>query len=368
MKLVLIGDGESPHLLKWARALHADARVGEGLYAASSRGFLTDFDACVPAQRRLALNLTVRHEGGNLHVLRSWPRLHGWLKSIQPDWLHAHYLSSHGTLAWLSRHAGGVDAQLASSAWGSDVLVTPRESILARTLLRKVLRDSAVTTSDSNHMAFAMRALGAEDPMVFPFGLESLPDALVPGEKDAHLCFTNRGLEPIYDPLRVADTFAHLHACDPDAQLVVAHEGSQRDAMERRLQDLGVAARVRFTGRLDARAQQIWYRKATWYLSLPRSDSVSVSLIEAMAHGCLPIVSDLPANREWVRDGDNGLVLKESPSGDGPLCDRMRALMGRGSILAEENRCWVAQHAMFEPCVRAFVDRLVHAMPAGRGR
>ncbi|MGI9152701.1 MAG: glycosyltransferase, partial [Rubrivivax sp.] len=28
-----------------------------------------------------------------------------------------------------------------------------------------------------------------------------------------------------------------------------------------------------------------------------------------MAAGCLPVLADLPANREWVRDGENGLIV-----------------------------------------------------------
>jgi glycosyltransferase involved in cell wall biosynthesis len=30
-----------------------------------------------------------------------------------------------------------------------------------------------------------------------------------------------------------------------------------------------------------------------------------------MAYGCLPVVSDLPANREWVIDGENGIIVKD---------------------------------------------------------
>ena len=51
---VLLGDGESPHLLKWARALAQLPRFE--LWACSSRGFLTAFDEVLPARRRLALN------------------------------------------------------------------------------------------------------------------------------------------------------------------------------------------------------------------------------------------------------------------------------------------------------------------------
>ena len=61
MRLVLFGDGESPHLLKWARALAPQLE----LWAASSRGFLSGFDAVLPPERRLALHTRPRAAGGN---------------------------------------------------------------------------------------------------------------------------------------------------------------------------------------------------------------------------------------------------------------------------------------------------------------
>lgn len=52
-----------------------------------------------------------------------------------------------------------------------------------------------------------------------------------------------------------------------------------------------------------------YYRNSHIYVSLSRSDSTSVSLLEAMASGCFPIVSDIPANREWIEDGVNGFLI-----------------------------------------------------------
>jgi len=42
------------------------------------------------------------------------------------------------------------------------------------------------------------------------------------------------------------------------------------------------------------------------YLSASRSDSTSQSLLEAMAAGALPVVSDIAGNREWVGEGERG--------------------------------------------------------------
>lgn len=348
MRLALVGDGDSPHLLKWARALvAADVEV----WAASSRGFGPGFDAVVPPARRLALATTPRFEGGNVALLRTLPRLALWLRRVRPDWVHAHYLTSHGTLAWLAMRLFGAPGRLVGSAWGSDVLVTPQRGAAWRWVTSKVLGACAVTTSDSQVMAARMRELGAREVMVFPFGLEAMPP--LPDAKDEWQFFANRGLEPVYAPERVLAQFVALAGAE--GRLVVANDGSLRPALVRQAAALGVADRVDFVGRLDATAQALAYARARWYLSLPGSDSVSVSVLEAMAHGCVPILSDLPANRELVRDGVNGLIVP-----DNDLLSRaaVSAFAPQADAAAAHNRQWVLQHALFAPCVAAFVARL----------
>jgi len=167
--------------------------------------------------------------------------------------------------------------------------------------------------------------------------------------------FANRGLEPIYRPQRVLQAFAAMAAAEPSRRLVVANDGSLRSEMQRQAAALGLADRVAFVGRLDAATQAGWYDRAQWYLSLPESDSVSVSVLEAMAHGCIPILSDLPANRELVDSGRNGLILADGAS---PEEDVLAPLRQRAAVIAGDNRAWVREHALFAPAVQAFVERL----------
>jgi len=363
LRLVLWGDGDSPHLLKWATALAAMPQLE--LFLASSRGFLPGFEPLLPAARRFALGHDTQFSGGNAALLRRLPAFARWLRQVDPDWVNAHYLSSHGTMAWLAKalFLRGHRMQLAASAWGSDILVAPERSRVMRALTRAVLRASAVCTSDSAHMSARMVAIGGLDParvMTFPFGLDALPPA--PPPKDDALFYANRGLEPIYDPFRVIETFASVAAGWPAARLVVAHDGSLRPALEARVQALGLAERVRFTGRLDAAGQAHWYGLARWYLSLPQSDSVAVSVLEALGHGAIPLLSDLPANRELVRHGDNGLILPVA----GGLLPALHALLGRADAVGRANRDWVAGHALFGPCVAGFVERLRALTPPAR--
>jgi glycosyltransferase involved in cell wall biosynthesis len=45
------------------------------------------------------------------------------------------------------------------------------------------------------------------------------------------------------------------------------------------------------------------------YVSTSPYDGTSVSLLEALASGAFPIVTDIPSNREWITDGDNGFLV-----------------------------------------------------------
>jgi glycosyltransferase involved in cell wall biosynthesis len=49
--------------------------------------------------------------------------------------------------------------------------------------------------------------------------------------------------------------------------------------------------------------------EADIYVSTSLYDGTSVSLLEAMGSGAFPIVTNIPANREWINDGENGFLI-----------------------------------------------------------
>lgn len=361
LRYALIGDAESPHLLKWARALAPRTE----LWVASSRSFRSEFAGLVPAGRRLELQGPADAAGGNIGLLKHLPALGRWLRAVDADWLNPHYLTSHGVMAALARRglAGAgwrpLRGALLGSAWGSDILVTPQRHLAYRLATQGVLRDCRLCTSDSAFMAGRMRALGAPEVMVFPFGLEALPPE--PPAKAPWRFFTNRGLEPIYRPERVLQLFAQVAAEQPEAQLVVANEGSLRPALERQAQAPPLAGRVRFVGRLDAVAQAGEYAQAQWFFSQPASDAVSVSVLEAMAHGCIPLLSALPANAELVQHRQGGLLLEDDDTlGTAALAP----LLERAGEISQAHRAWVQAHGLFGPAIERLLRRLQESAPA----
>lgn len=359
LRYALVGDGLSPHLAKWARALAPRVE----LWVASSTGLHPAIAACVPASRRLVLGSHPKVAGGNVSLLMQWPRLVRWLAQVDADWINPHYLSSHGTLVWAASRWSRLRGRVLASAWGSDVLVTPEQQPMQRWALRRVLAAAALATSDSEYMAERMRHFGSREVMVFPFGLEAMPEVesrrsanpAASLKKQPWLVYANRALEPNYRPQAVLQWFVSLLTWQPEAQLVLANDGSLRPSLQAWVRERGLSERVSFVGHLGADAQHGWYERAQWFVSLPASDSVSVSLIEALAHGCLPVLADLPANREWVRHAVNGLILRDAESADAVV---MQTLLARAQTIAQDNRARVARDGLFEPCMERLIERL----------
>ncbi len=93
-----------------------------------------------------------------------------------------------------------------------------------------------------------------------------------------------------------------------------AHGGggeSYRESLAR--QAAGGGGEVEFVGPVFAEDELVaHYRRAAVFLypSLAeRGETFGLSVLEAMAAGCPPVVSDLACFRDFVRDGDNGLVF-----------------------------------------------------------
>ena len=90
-----------------------------------------------------------------------------------------------------------------------------------------------------------------------------------------------------------------------------------------------------------------------------------VSVLEAMAHGCIPLLSDLPANRELVQDRQNGWIVpqewgvtsraQEDVADDAVV---LPALLAQAAGIAAHNRNWVRQHGLFPSAVQQLMQIL----------
>lgn len=274
------------------------------------------------------------------------------LDRINPDLVHAHYVSDYGFLASLSRRH-----PMIVSAWGSDLLVDPGLSVITRRLVRWVLARADLITYNSDQLGQAARAMGAPPERLLQVVLgvsEEMLDALstrtvTPADRKP-MILSQRSLErPLYNVDVVIKAMPRVLRRVPEARLVVGGEGALKEQLQGLARRLEVAEAVEFAGTATwpvGLAERLG--KAAVYVSVPSSEGTSVTMLEAMAAGAYPVVSDLPANREWV-SGEGGTVVPVREIE--PLADAMITALeepARRSSAAKHNRELIEQRGLWE--------------------
>ncbi|MEX2226532.1 MAG: glycosyltransferase [Dehalococcoidia bacterium] len=231
------------------------------------------------------------------------------LREIDPDVFHAHYLVEHG----LYGATAGFHPYVVS-AWGSDVLVEPRRDALSKRIARWTLGRADLVTSNNAHMAAQIVALGADPAKVEVVTLGADRYDLGRSQESVNLrgddasrapvVISTRAHEPLYNIDEIIAAYGTLARRRPDVRLVVVHRGSLSERLQR--DATGGAGRVEFMGFLDRARFRDALADAHVFVSIPSSDATSVALLQAMAAGCFPIVSDLPSQHEMIDDGVNG--------------------------------------------------------------
>jgi glycosyltransferase involved in cell wall biosynthesis len=107
----------------------------------------------------------------------------------------------------------------------------------------------------------------------------------------------------------ILEITASLRQEMPDFLYVIAGHGDDRDRLEAKARDLGVADVVRFTGYVPEAEKLDLYRAARGFILAGRGEGFGIVLLEAMACGIPAIGSALDGSREAVRDGELGMVV-----------------------------------------------------------
>jgi glycosyltransferase involved in cell wall biosynthesis len=245
---------------------------------------------------------------GRAAYLWAVPRLRRLLRELNPDVLHAHYAGGYGLTAALSGFR-----PMALTAWGSDVLILPRTSLLMRFLVTHSLRRACLVTSMAKHMTAAITGLGvpADCVLTLPFGVDTKlfhPRLREDRRRTGFTIVSTRHLEPLYNVGLLVEAMPEIAAAMPGVRLLIIGEGSERGQLEARVRELDMASQVKFLGRQRPRDISSYLSDADLFISTSLSDGNNVSLNEAMACGAFPIATDIPANREWIRHGENGFL------------------------------------------------------------
>lgn len=123
---------------------------------------------------------------------------------------------------------------------------------------------------------------------------------------------SNRNLESHYNVACTLRAFALIERRLPAAELIVAGDGSQREALRLLARELGLR-NVEFVGPVMPAQMPALYNEADLFINASLIDNMPLSIIEAFACGLAVVTSDAGGIPYIVTDGLNGLV---APSGD----------------------------------------------------
>lgn len=240
------------------------------------------------------------------------------LSSLKPDIVHAHFVHQYGWLGALSSFHPFV-----LTAWGTDILNLPRASRsgIGRKLTQYALQQADLITGISDYLRKEMIELGADEKkiQVIHWGVDL--DQFRPDVDTATLresldlnnqpvVLSNRLHLPLYNNDIIIEAMALVLKWVPDAVLILQNAGGKPDAsLIRLVKEKGITESVRFLPKFSHEALPAVYAAADIYVSVPSWDAGPISLVEAMACGAVPIISEVPGPMEWVADGVNGRVV-----------------------------------------------------------
>lgn len=119
---------------------------------------------------------------------------------------------------------------------------------------------------------------------------------------------------------------------DPPIRLVIAGDGTQREATERLAETLGVAARVHFVGTIDEAALVDLYAGALAVIYAPYDEDYGYVTLEAfLSRRPVVTATDSGGTLEFVEDGVNGAVCDPMPEAIAAAINRLAADRARAA-------------------------------------
>ena len=232
------------------------------------------------------------------------------VKEIKPNLIHAGPIQTCAFIAVLSGFR-----PILTMSWGFDLMDDVHKNKWWGWVTRYTLKRSTFFTSDANVTKdkAVVYGMNSEKTVVFPWGvdLEHFSLSTVHRPPSTFTLFCNRSWESRYGIDVLARAFVKVAQQNDNVDLILLNGGSQGAHIRQILQSGGVLDRVTFGGQVSQTDLPNWYHMADIYISPSHVDGSSVSLMEALACGMPCLVSDIPANKEWVVENENGWLFRD---------------------------------------------------------
>ncbi|MEX2143651.1 MAG: glycosyltransferase family 4 protein [Anaerolineales bacterium] len=326
MRLLFVADGRSPTALNWIEyftksnyevhlastfACQPDLKLASlhivpvALSASAGESTRTSLRRLIPAAWRTQMRswlgpLTLASAAGSLRDL---------VHDIKPDLVHAMRIPYEGMLT----ATADIDAPVLVSVWGNDFTLHARSNPLMGSATRKTLayasglhtdtqRDQRLAAKwgfDQSKPAMVLPGNGGVRSEIFFPTKHVLRDLKVVNPRGLRAYVRN---DVFFQSVpKVLERFPGVRF-DCPAML------GEPEA-DRWVKRLGIAQDVNLLPKLNAADLAEVYRAAQVMVSPSTHDGTPNSLLEAMACGVFPVCGDLDSIREWIRPGENGLLV-----------------------------------------------------------
>jgi glycosyltransferase involved in cell wall biosynthesis len=228
--------------------------------------------------------------------------------------IHAHWAIPTGLIGALMSSL--LRTPLVVTIHGSDFRMGTMKTFILQKIFLYVCRSAKhiLCVSEVHKRGIENLGISAEKISVSPMGVEQpflrpLTNRETHRTRGGFTVISNRQLQPIYNISLLIRAIPIVIKEEPDTKFIIAGIGSERENLEKQVRGLNIGSSVQFLGWVTHEEMPKFLSQSDIYVSTSLDDGTSVSLLEAMACGTFPIVTDIPSNREWIADGDNGFLV-----------------------------------------------------------
>lgn len=285
------------------------------------------------------------------------------LNKLKPDVLHTNFLHYEGFCGALSGFRPVI-----SMPWGSDILLNPRKSRFDMLAAKYTLKRADMIACDCEVVkGLIMKLAGfpGERIEIFPCGVEL--NIFFPSDSGREIrerfnwqnkliLIMNRNFKEVYGVEYFIEALPYIFENYPEVRVFLIGDGPDKNKYRKRIEELGLKEFIWMIGHINEKEMAKFLNASDIYISTSLSDGTSVSLLEAMACRLPVVVSDVPANLEWVKNSVNGFVVprKDSAAIGKAILDllndkKLREIFGdRNLIIAKKRADWDKNYEKLE--------------------
>lgn len=242
------------------------------------------------------------------------------IKNNQYDLIHAHWLIPQGFLSiFVAKYLYKESPKILCTSHGSDLFSF--QSTFFKNILKWILNSADGVTVVSEHMRKACFTIINNDKNIHvcPMGVDLRKTFItVDTVKRTHnrIIFVGRLIES-KGVLYLLDAIQHISSEMSDIELLIVGDGPEKISLEMRCKKLAIEKHVTFYGSVSqGKLPELYSSAQIAVMPSIKEEGLGLVSIEAMGCGCAVIMSSLNSAKEFIVNGNNGVLVKPADSQD----------------------------------------------------